>query len=107
MEKSPLSTKRCEISEPIDVDATSYEGKGRLVHRAVLVNIIVDSLGICKVPALSMIGTFDLEPEALLTSALTEVNDTLTFSLCRSVASRCLSRSSITDICEAKDLSFS
>lgn len=53
------------------LDAKSYEGKGRLVHRAALVNIIIDSLGICKVPALSMIGTFDLEPEACLTSALT------------------------------------
>jgi aldehyde:ferredoxin oxidoreductase len=53
------------------LDPASYEGKGRLVHRAVMVNIIVDSLGICKVPALSMIGTFDLEPEAKLVSALT------------------------------------
>ena len=53
------------------LDSKSYDGKGRLVHRAVLVNIIVDSLGICKVPALSMIGTFDLENEARLVSALT------------------------------------
>ena len=62
---------KAEFGTEKALDATSYEGKGRLVHRAVLVNIIVDSLGICKVPALSMIGTFDLEPEALLTSALT------------------------------------
>jgi aldehyde:ferredoxin oxidoreductase len=53
------------------LDPKSYAGKGRLVHRAVLVNIAVDSLGICKVPALSLIGTFDLEPEARLTAALT------------------------------------
>ncbi len=53
------------------LDPASYEGKGRLVHRAVMVNIIIDSLGICKVPALSLIGTFDLEPEAVLVSALT------------------------------------
>ncbi len=53
------------------LDPKSYEGKGRLVHRAALVNIAVDSLGICKVPALSLIGTFDLEPEARLTAALT------------------------------------
>ena len=53
------------------LDRQSYQGKGRLIHRAVLVNIIVDSLGICKVPVLSMIGTFDLAPEAFLTAALT------------------------------------
>jgi aldehyde:ferredoxin oxidoreductase len=53
------------------LDRQSYAGKGRLIHRAVLVNIIVDSLGICKVPVLSMLGTFDLVPEAFLTAALT------------------------------------
>jgi aldehyde:ferredoxin oxidoreductase len=53
------------------LDRQAYEGKGRLIHRAVLVNIIVDSLGICKVPVLSLIGTFDLAPEAYLTAALT------------------------------------
>ena len=62
---------KTELGTEKALDPTSYEGKGRLVHRAVLVNIIIDSLGICKVPALSMIGTFDLVPEALLTSALT------------------------------------
>jgi aldehyde:ferredoxin oxidoreductase len=54
------------------LDRRSYAGKGRLIHRAVLVNIVVDSLGICKVPVLSMIGTFDLVPEAYLTAALTD-----------------------------------
>ncbi|MDJ0781804.1 MAG: aldehyde ferredoxin oxidoreductase C-terminal domain-containing protein [Desulfosarcinaceae bacterium] len=58
------------------LDRRSYAGKGRLIHRAVLVNIIVDSLGICKVPVLSMIGTFDLVPEAFLTAALTGWNVT-------------------------------
>ncbi|MDX2451611.1 aldehyde ferredoxin oxidoreductase family protein [Desulfosarcina sp.] len=46
-------------------------GKGRLVRRAVLVNIIVDSLGLCKVPTLSLLGAFDLENEAVLASAIT------------------------------------
>jgi aldehyde:ferredoxin oxidoreductase len=41
------------------------------VRRAVLVNIIVDSLGLCKVPTLSLLGTFDLENEAVLASAIT------------------------------------
>jgi aldehyde:ferredoxin oxidoreductase len=53
------------------IDPAAWQGKGRLVHRAVLVNIMIDSLGICKVPALSMIGTFDLVPEAELTAAIT------------------------------------
>ena len=53
------------------VDRRRPTGKGRLVRRAVLVNIIVDSLGLCKVPTLSLLGTFDLENEAVLASAIT------------------------------------
>jgi aldehyde:ferredoxin oxidoreductase len=53
------------------VDRRRPAGKGRLVRRAVLVNIIVDSLGLCKVPTLSLLGTFDLENEAVLASAIT------------------------------------
>lgn len=53
------------------VDRHRPSGKGRLVRRAVLVNIVVDSLGLCKVPTLSLLGTFDLENEALLASAIT------------------------------------
>lgn len=60
-----------QFGTPDALDPQSYAGKGRLVHRAALVNIVVDSLGICKVPALSLIGTFDLENEAHLTAALT------------------------------------
>jgi aldehyde:ferredoxin oxidoreductase len=53
------------------VDRRKPTGKGRLVRRAVLVNIIVDSLGLCKVPTLSLLGAFDLENEAVLVSAIT------------------------------------
>ena len=53
------------------VDRRRPAGKGRLVRRAVLVNIIVDSLGLCKVPTLSLLGAFDLENEAVLASAIT------------------------------------
>jgi aldehyde:ferredoxin oxidoreductase len=56
---------------PKAVDIHSPEGKGRLVRRAVLVNIVVDCLGVCKVPALSLLKTFDLESEARLASAIT------------------------------------
>jgi aldehyde:ferredoxin oxidoreductase len=53
------------------VDTKRPSGKGRLLRRAVLVNIVVDSLGLCKVPTLSLLGTFDLENEAMLASAIT------------------------------------
>jgi len=52
------------------VDTKRPSGKGRLLRRAVLVNIIVDSLGLCKVPTLSLLGAFDLENEAALVSAI-------------------------------------
>ncbi len=53
------------------VDMRKPSGKGRLMRRATLVNIIVDSLGLCKVPTLSLLGAFDLENEAVLASATT------------------------------------
>lgn len=59
------------FGSPEAVDIRSTSGKGKLIRRAVLVNIVLDSLGLCKVPVLSMIGTFDLKYEADLTRALT------------------------------------
>lgn len=59
-----------QIGSRAAVDIKDVAGKGKLIRRAVLVNIVLDSLGICKVPALSMIGTFDLESEAELASEL-------------------------------------
>jgi len=56
---------------PLAVDGRSCEGKGALVRRAVLVNIVVDCLGMCKVPTLSLVGSFDLHHEAALTAAFT------------------------------------
>lgn len=53
------------------VDPEAAEGKGRLVALAVKVNTVVDSLGLCKVPTLSLIGAFDLELEAALAAAVT------------------------------------
>jgi aldehyde:ferredoxin oxidoreductase len=49
----------------------SVEGKGRLVRHCVIVTAVIDALGICKVPALSLIGDFDLKREAELVSRLT------------------------------------
>ena len=59
-----------EIGSRTAVDIRAHTGKGKLIKRAVLVNIVLDSLGLCKVPVLSMINTFDLKSEAALASAL-------------------------------------
>jgi aldehyde:ferredoxin oxidoreductase len=52
------------------VDRLALGGKGRLVKRAMVVSAVLDALGICKVPILSVIGDFSLEHEARLASAL-------------------------------------
>ena len=63
------SEKAVEVFGTADaVDITKPGGKGPLVQRAVLVNIMVDCLGLCKVPVLSLLGTFNLEHEASLVS---------------------------------------
>lgn len=51
------------------VQQDSIFGKASLIKRAMLVNMALDCLGICKVPALSMIGKFDLVDEARLVGA--------------------------------------
>jgi aldehyde:ferredoxin oxidoreductase len=55
--------------EAVRLDGTY--GKAGLIRRAMLVNAAIDSLGICKVQALSLIGDFDMLNEAQLCSALT------------------------------------
>ncbi|GAB6145771.1 aldehyde ferredoxin oxidoreductase family protein [Desulfocicer niacini] len=68
------------------VDITLPGGKGALVKRAVLVNIMVDCLGLCKVPVLSLLGTFNLEYEASLVSGL--IGETITPETLFSAAAR-------------------
>lgn len=53
------------------VDRLATGGKGRLVKRSMIVSAVLDALGICKVPILSIIGDFSLKNEADLTAALT------------------------------------
>jgi aldehyde:ferredoxin oxidoreductase len=60
-----------ELGSAKAVDRFSTEGKGALIRRCMIVSAVVDSLGICKVPALSLIGEFDLKNEAELVQALT------------------------------------
>jgi aldehyde:ferredoxin oxidoreductase len=63
-----------EFGTPSAVDRHTPSGKGRLINRSVLVNIILDCLGLCRIPALSLIGGYDLENEAALTAALTDLS---------------------------------
>ena len=52
-------------------DIRAIHGKAPLVKRAMIVTIVLDCLGLCKVPALCLIGAFDLKGEAALTTDLT------------------------------------
>jgi aldehyde:ferredoxin oxidoreductase len=56
------------------VNIKSILAKGRVIKKAVTTNIIVDSLGLCKVPVLSLLGSFNLENEADLINGLTGMN---------------------------------
>ncbi len=56
------------------VNRLSPQGKGSIIKRSFLVAAVLDSLGVCKVPALTLIGDFDLKNEAALTSSLTGWN---------------------------------
>ena len=48
-------------------------GKAALVRRSLIVSAVVDALGLCKVPVLSLLNRFDLELEAELTEAFAGV----------------------------------
>jgi len=56
----------------VNIHAT--EAKGRLIRKAVVTNILVDALGLCKVPVLSLLKSFNLEPEIALVNALAETD---------------------------------
>jgi aldehyde:ferredoxin oxidoreductase len=62
-----------ELGTACAVDSRSPRGKGRLVRRAMLATAVVDCLGLCKVPVLSLGDGFDLEAEAVLTSAISDL----------------------------------
>jgi aldehyde:ferredoxin oxidoreductase len=52
-------------------DRFAHEGKGEMVRLSTIVSAVIDALGICKVPALSLICEFDLKREAELVSLIT------------------------------------
>jgi aldehyde:ferredoxin oxidoreductase len=53
------------------VDRMATVGKGALVRYCLIVSSVIDSLGICKVPALTIAGNFDLEKETRLIQTMT------------------------------------
>lgn len=53
------------------VDRLSPEGKGKMVKWTMIVSAVLDSIGMCKVPILSVLGDFRLKNEAELIAALT------------------------------------
>ncbi len=56
------------------VNIKSICAKGLVIKKAVTTNIIVDSLGLCKVPVLSLLKSFNLESEVRLINGLTNLN---------------------------------
>jgi aldehyde:ferredoxin oxidoreductase len=57
-------------AEAVNIHSTT--AKGWLIKKAVITNILVDSLGLCKVPVLSLLKSFNLEPEITLMNTLAE-----------------------------------
>ncbi len=53
------------------VDIKSTAAKGALIKKAVITNIMVDSLGLCKVPVFSLLRSFNLKDEVELIHGLT------------------------------------
>ena len=56
------------------VNIKSIKAKGFVIKKAVITNILVDSLGLCKVPVFSLLRSFNLENEVQLVRDLTGLN---------------------------------
>ena len=60
-----------EFGLPKTIDLNSIDGKAALVRQCMIVGMVMDCLGLCKVPSLCLICTYDLVAEAELASELT------------------------------------
>jgi aldehyde:ferredoxin oxidoreductase len=60
-----------EFGAPRASDLKSIYGKAELVRRSMIIGAVLDSLGLCKVPALCLICAYDLVSEAELAAAIT------------------------------------
>jgi len=61
---------RRQLGTAAAVDRRTLEGKEHLLKRCMTVGTVVDCLGICKIPAMSVIVDFDLKAEAELSAAV-------------------------------------
>ncbi len=61
-----------EFGSPRAADLKSIHGKAELVRRSMIIGVVLDSLGLCKLPALCLICAYDLVAEAELATALLE-----------------------------------
>jgi aldehyde:ferredoxin oxidoreductase len=59
-----------EFSLPKTIDLNSIHGKAALVRQCMIVGMVMDCLGLCKVPSLCLICNYDLVAEAELVSEL-------------------------------------
>jgi aldehyde:ferredoxin oxidoreductase len=60
--------------DPEARDRLSPVGKAAMVRRGVVVGSALDAIGLCKVPALSLINDYELESEADLVTAVTGID---------------------------------
>jgi aldehyde:ferredoxin oxidoreductase len=67
---SPERAQR-ELGNPEAVNRFSPEGKAALIKRSLIVSAVLDSLGLCKVPVLTLMVDFGLKNEAALMASLT------------------------------------
>jgi len=65
---------RKDFGTKASIDPTDIKGKGAMIRKCLLVSAVIDSLGLCKVPALAIIGRFDLENERRLIRAFTGID---------------------------------
>ena len=61
-----------EFGLPETIDLNSIQGKAALVRQCLIVGMVMDCLGLCKVPSLCLICAYDLVAEAELASELTD-----------------------------------
>ena len=63
--------KIAEFGLPKTIDLNSIHGKAALVRQCMIVGMVMDCLGLCKVPSLCLVCNYDLVAEAELVSELT------------------------------------
>ena len=69
---SPEMAKK-DFGTSASIDPLAVEGKGAMIRKCLFVSAVIDSLGLCKVPALSIIALFDLKNESELIKAMTGI----------------------------------